>query len=153
MKRSLLILLLLSGTVLGTYIVSPLFGPSDRALSQTLTRAATVFVLVPLGLFYAIHPTGHLDKKHRSRIDLLLGLGGIAAILALVMFARDILAPALVTAVLSLVSLYFARRSWLRTVPSPREHIIQAGESILTKESDPNERRKFASALERFKKP
>lgn len=153
MKRSLLILLLISVTVLGAYIVSPLFGQSDRALSHTLTRAATVFVLVPLGLFYVIHPTAHLNKKRRSRIDLLLGIGGIAVVISLVMFARDILVPASVTALLSLVSLYFARRLWLRTMPTPKELIVQAGETILAGESDTSERRRFASALERFKKP
>jgi hypothetical protein len=146
--RSVLVILLVLLAALVAWIVFPWLSGSG---TDTLVRATTVLVLAPLGLFFAIHPTAQLDKKKSSWIDLLLGLGGIAAVLALILLLRGIYVAGAISTMVSLIFLYFARRLWLRTLRKPKETIVEAGEAILAAEADPEERRKLSWALKRFK--
>jgi hypothetical protein len=154
MKIVLILSLALFAILAGVFMLSPLFGqkPWDLAVNETIFRASWFLVLGPLGLFYFLHPTRHLEQKIRHHIDLLLGFAGLAAVAALLVFASGNYLFGTLSAVLAVSLLWVARKLWLRNVPRPTDIILEEGERLLANEKDVNERRKFAWALERFKK-
>lgn len=150
------LLIVIAAFILGIagYILSPMFGslPHDEAVAQTVFRGVMALVLLPLGLFYAIHPTSQLNRRTKRLIDFFLCCGGLAGLGAVILIGRQNYLLGVLSILLSFVFLFIGRSFWLRTIPSPKQAIVEAGERILAEERDPVEKRKFASALDRFRK-
>lgn len=156
------VLLLCLGALLA-YIFGPLFG-EPRDMEKALLRGATVFTLVPLWLFYELHPTALLPRWKKRSVDLLLAAGGISALLSIFLIAKAMFGPAMFSIPATVLFLYVGRRIWLRNMPpekaidglqrvksSPAGDVYNEGLRLLDQEADPREREKLAASLQRFK--
>ena len=155
-------LLLCLGALLA-FIFGPLFG-EPRDVEKALLRGATVFTLVPLWLFYELHPTALLPRWKKRSVDWLLAAGGISALISILLVAKAMFGPAMFSIPATVLFLYAGRRIWLRNRPperaieglryvksSPAGDVYNEGLRLLDEESDPGERKKLAASLQRFK--
>lgn len=157
------VFLLLCLGALFAFILGPLFW-EPRDIEKALLRGATVFTLVPLWLFYELHPTSLLPKWNKRLVDLFLAAGGISALLSILLVAKSMFGPTLFSIPATALFLYLGRRIWLKSRPpqeaieglqsvksSPAGDVYNEGLRMLDQETDPRERKKLAASLQRFK--
>jgi hypothetical protein len=156
------VLLLCLGALLA-FILGPLLG-EPRSLEKALVRGATVCTIVPLSLFYKLHPTALLPRWKKWTVELLLAAGGISALISILFVAKTMFGQALFSILTTVLFLYIGRRIWLRSkLPkktveglqcvksSPAGDVYNEGLRLLDQETDPRERKKLAASLKRFK--